>query len=122
MVAPIRELANITHSTTTTANNFCNLKKNMSSNSLKVVFNNDIDIVTDPIGAMFNLNNNFDEVRGRSLDASAHKPRSPSVLLSESKREYHICVQQESNRMDEDEPDNSPGSVKLEYKTQSVIR
>ena len=116
MVAPIRELVNITHSDTTTASN---LKKNMSFNSLKVVFNDNIDIVTDTIGAMFNLNNNFDEVRGHSLDASAHKPRSPSVLLSESEKEYHVRVQQESDRMDEDEPDNFPGSVKLEYKTQS---
>jgi len=89
----------------------------MSCNSLKVVFNNDIDMVTDPIGAMFNLNNNFDEVRGHSLDASAHKPKSPSVLSSESEKEYHVYVQQESDRMNEDEPDNSPGSVKLEYKT-----
>jgi len=119
MVAPIRELVNITHSTTTMANNSCNLKKNMSSNSLKVVFNDDIDMVTNPIGAMFNLNNNFDKVRGHSLDASTHKPRSPSVSSSESKEEYHVRVQQESNRIDEDEPDNSLGSVKLEYKTQS---
>ena len=116
---PIRELANITHSTTTMVNNSCNLKKNMSSNSLKVVFDDDIDMVTDPIVAMFNLNNNFDEVRGHSLNVSAYKPRSPSVSSSESKEEYHICVQQESNRMDEDESDNSPGSVKLEYKTRS---
>jgi len=40
-------------------------------------------------------------------------------LSSESKEEYHTPVQQESDRMDKDEPDNSPGSVKLEYKTQS---
>jgi len=93
MVVPIRELANITHSTTTMANNSYNLKKNMSSNSLKVVFNNDIDMTTNPIGAMFNLNNNFDEVRGRSLDASVYKPRSPSVLSSEGKEEYHVHVQ-----------------------------
>ena len=119
MVAPIRELANITHSTTTMANNSYNLKKNMSSNSLKVVFDDDINMVTNSIGAMFNLNNNFDEVRGRSLDMSTHKPRSPSILSSKSEEEYYVCVQQESNRMDEDKPDNFPGSVKLEYKTQS---
>jgi len=58
-------------------------------------------------------------MRGRSLDTSTHKPRSPSVLLSESKEEYHAHIQRESNRMDEDKPDNSPGSVKLEYKTQN---
>ena len=81
MVAPIRDLGNITQPSDI-----------MSSNSLKVVFDDDIDMVTDPIGAMFNLNNNFDEVRGCSLDVSAHKPRSPSVSLSESEEEYHICV------------------------------
>ena len=107
MVAPIRDLGNITQSSDI-----------MSSNSLKVVFN-DIDMVIDPIGAMFNLNNNFDKVRGCSLDASAHKPRSPSVLSSVSEEEYHVRVQRESDRMDEDKPDNSPGNVKLEYKTQS---
>jgi len=93
MIAPIRELVNITHFTTTIANNSYNLKKNMSSNSLKVVFDDDIDMVTNPIGAMFNLNNNFDEVRGRSLDTSTHKPRSPFVSLSESKEEYHAHIQ-----------------------------
>ena len=107
MVVPIRDLGNITQPSDI-----------MSSNSLKVVFN-DIDMVIDPIGAMFNLNNNFDEVRGRSLDMSAHKPRSPSVLLSKSEEEYHTHIQQESDRMDEDKPDNSPGNVKLKYKTQS---
>ena len=82
MVAPIRDLGNITQPSDI-----------MSSNSLKVVFNDDIDMVTNPIGAMFNLNNNFDEVRGYSLDVSVHKPRSPSVSSSESKEEYHVCVQ-----------------------------
>jgi len=65
----------------------------MSSNFLKVVFDDDIDMVTDPIGAMFKL--------------------------SKSKEEYHTYIQQKSDRMDEDEPDNSSGSIKLEYKTQS---
>ena len=115
MIAPIRELVNTLFPSPLNHQS----KKNMSSNSLKVVFNDDIDMVTNSIGAMFNLNNNFDEVRDRSLNTSAYKPRSPSVSSSESKEEYYTCVQQESNRMDEDEPDNSPGNVKLEYKTQS---
>jgi len=91
----------------------------MSSNSLKLVFEEDIDMVTDPIGAMFNLNNNLDEVRGCSLNASAHRPRSPFILLSENKKEYHVHIQCKSDRMDEDKPVNSPGSVDLEYATQS---
>jgi len=82
MVAPIRDLGNITQPSDI-----------MSSNSLKVVFDDDIDMVTNPIGAMFNLNNNFDEVRGYSLDVSTYKPRSPAVLSSESEEEYHVCVQ-----------------------------
>ena len=86
----------------------------MSSNSLKVVFDEDIDMVTDPIRAMFNLNNNLDEVRGCSLDVSVYKPRSP--LLSKSEEEYHAHIQCESDRMDEDKPDNSLDSVKLKYK------
>jgi len=68
---------------------------------------------------MFNLNNNFDKVRGHFLDTGAYKPRSSSASLSESKEEYHARIQWESNRMNEDKPDNSSGSVKLEYKTQS---
>jgi len=108
MVAPIRDLGNITQSPVT-----------MSSNSLKLVFEEDIDMVTDLIGATLNLNNNLDEVRGHSLDVSAHRPRSPSILLSKNKEKYHVRVQCESDRMDEDEPVNSPGSVDLEYATQS---
>ena len=82
MVAPIRDLRNITQPSDI-----------ISSNFLKVVFDNDIDIVTDPIGAMFNLNNRFDEVRGRSLNMSTYKPRSPFVLSSISEEEYHAGVQ-----------------------------
>ena len=82
MVAPIRDLGNITQPFDI-----------MSSNSLKVVFNDDINIVTNPIGAMFNLNNNFDEVRNHSLNMSTYKPRSPFVLSSISEEEYHARVQ-----------------------------
>ena len=108
MVAPIRDLGNITQSSDI-----------MSSNSLKVVFDDDINMITNPIGAMFNLNNNFDKVRGHSLGTSVHKPRSPSVSSSKSEEEYHICIQWECNKIDEDKPDNSLGNVKLKYKTQS---
>ena len=50
---------------------------------------------------------------------SAHKPRSPSISSSESKKEYHAHVQRNSDRMDKDKLDNSSGSIKLKYKTQS---
>ena len=81
IVAPIRDLGNITQSPDI-----------MSSNSLKLVFKEDIDMVTNPIRAMFNLNNNLDKVRGYSLDASTYRPRSPSILLSENEEEYHVCI------------------------------
>jgi len=91
----------------------------MSFNSLKLVFKEDIDMVTDSIGTMFNLNNNLDEVRDHSLNVSVHRPRFPSISLSKNKKEYYIYVQHESDKMDEDKPINSPGSINLEYATQS---
>ena len=108
MVAPIRELGNITQTPAI-----------MSFNSFNLASEDDIDMVTNPLGTMFNLNNNLDEVRGHSLDASTHRPRSPSLSLSKNEEEYHVCVQHESDRMNEDEPVNSLGSVNLEYVTQS---
>ena len=81
MVVPIRESGNITQ-----------FPAIMSSNSLKLVFKEDIDMVTDPIRAMFNLNNNLDKVRDYSLDVSAHRPRFSSISSSENKEEYHVHV------------------------------
>ena len=100
MVVPIRESGNITQSPAI-----------MSSNSLKLVFKEDIDIVTDPIGAIFNLNNNLDKVRDCSLNVSAHRPRFSFISSSENKEEYYIHVQYKSDRMDKDKPVNSPSSV-----------
>jgi len=93
MVAPIRELANITHYTTTMANNSCNLTPA-----------SDIDMVIDPIDNIFDIGDHFE--RGRSLSLSMPKPRSrsPSISSSKCSEEYHVRVQKESNRMDEDEP------------------
>ena len=91
----------------------------MSFNSFNLASEDDINMVTDPLGTMFDLNNNLDEVRGRSLDASTHRPRSPSLLLSKNEEEYHVCVQRESDRMNKDEPVNSLGNINLEYVTQS---
>ena len=106
MVALIRDLGNITQSPAI-----------MSSNSLNSVSGQDINIVIDPIGTMFDLDNNYDEVRGCSLDMSVHRPKSPSMSLSECDEEYHIHVKYKSNRMVEDEPVNSSGSFSLEYMT-----
>ena len=107
MVVPIRDQGNITHSTTT-----------MSFNFLKLTSGQDINMETNFIEAMFNLDNNLDEMRGHSLDMSIHRPRSSSLLLSKSGKEYHIRVKQNSNRMDEDKPTISSNNFSLEYKTQ----
>ena len=108
MVAPIRELGNFTHSTAI-----------MSQTTSNLVLSQDIDMDIDPVKAMFNLNDNYEEVRGCSLDMSIHRPGSPSPSLSSSEcdEEYHVCVQQESNKMIEDEPVNSSGNFELEYTT-----
>ena len=73
---------------------------------------------TNSIEAMFNLDNNLDEVRGYSLDMSIYRPRSSSLLSSKSGKEYHIRVKQDSNKMDEDEPAIPSSNFSLEYKTQ----
>jgi len=81
MIAPIRELRNITQTPVI-----------MNFNSFNLASEDNIDMVTDPLETMFDLNNNLDEVRGCSLNTSAHRPRSPSLLLSKNKEEYHVCI------------------------------
>ena len=107
MVAPIRDQGNITYSATT-----------MSFNSLKLIPEQDINMDTNPIEAIFNLDNNLKVMRGRSLDMSIHRPRSLLLLLSECEEEYHIQVKRESNRIDEDDPTISSNNFSLEYTTQ----
>ena len=86
----------------------------------RVVATTNIDV--DPVSTMFELDHNDNKVRGRSLDASIHRPRSPSMSLSKCDEEYHICVQRESDKIVEDnndiEPANSIGSIRLKYATQ----
>jgi len=81
MVVSIRKLGNFTHSSTA-----------MSQLSSNLVPSQDIDMAIDPVEAMFNLNNKFNEVRGCSLDLSIHRPRSPSpsLLVSDCDEEYHV--------------------------------
>jgi len=62
----------------------------MSFNSLKLTPGQDINMETNSIEAMFDLDNNLDEVRGHSLNMSIYRPRSPSLSLSKSGKEYHI--------------------------------
>jgi len=77
----------------------------------------DINMDTNAIEVMFDLDNNLDEVRGHSLNMSIHRPRSPSLSSSKCKKEYHIRVKQESNRIDKDISVNSSSNFSLEYVT-----
>ena len=77
----------------------------------------DINMETNSFEAMFDLEHNLDEVRGRSLDMSIHRPRSPSLSSSESREKYHIQVKWESDRMDKDKPAIPSSNLSLEYKT-----
>ena len=91
----------------------------MSQLSSNLVLSQDIDMVFDPVKTMFDLNNNFNKVRDHSLDLSIHRPRSLSSLLSVSEcdKEYHVCIQRESNKMIEDKPIISSNNFELEYIT-----
>jgi len=104
MVAPTRELANITLSPTAIAN----VSNNLTPNS-------DIDMVVNPLDNLYNIGDSFEERRGCSLSLSIHKPRSPSISLSKCSEEYYIHVKRESNRMDENEPVTFISSIKVEY-------
>ena len=107
MVAPIRELVNITHSTTAMAN--------ISNNSTP---NSDINMVINPKDNIFNIGNTFEERRSHSLLFSMHKPRSPSISSSKCSEDYHVHVKRDGNRMNENEPVGSIGSIKVEYISQ----
>jgi len=104
MAVLIRELGNISSSAIV-----------MSSNSSNIDSSQDINMVIDPLENLFDIGDNYDEVRDCSFKMSAHKPRFLSILLSECDKEYHIQVKKESNRMVEDEPVNSIGSICIKY-------
>ena len=71
----------------------------------------DNNMVIDPVKDLFPDN----EIRGHSLALSMYKPRSSSISSSESKEEYHICIQRISNKMDEDDPipENSNNQINV---------
>ena len=107
MVAPTRELANITLSPTAIAN----ISNNLTPNS-------DINIVVNLLDNLYNIDDSFKEGRGCLLSLSIHKPRPLSISSSKCSEEYHIHVKRESNRMDKDEPVTSINSIKVEYALQ----
>ena len=77
--------------------------------------NPDIDMVINPMDNLFDISNSFENERGRSLLLSIYKPKSPSISSSKCSEEYCVCVKRMSDRMDENEPVSSIGSIKLEY-------
>ena len=88
---------------------------NISNNSTP---NSDINMVVNPKDNIFDIGNNFEERRSHSLLFSMYKPRSPSISSSKCSEDYHVHVKRDSNRMDEDEPVGSIGSIKVEYISQ----
>ena len=107
IVAPIRELANITHLTTAIAN----ISNNLTPNS-------DINMVINPEDNIYNIGNSFKKRRGRSLLFSMYKLRSSSIFSSKYSEDYHVHVKRDSDKVDEDDPVSSIGSIKIEYSSQ----
>jgi len=75
----------------------------------------DNNMVVDPLDNFLGIGDKFDEVRGRLLAQSAHRLKSPSMSSSEYNEEYHIFVRRDSDRMEEDKPVTSIGSIQAEY-------
>jgi len=74
------------------------------------VYNNIFDYISDL---------SAEEVRGHSLDTSAHRSRSSLMSSSKDSEDYHVQVQRESNKIVEDKPVASSNSfIQLEYATQ----
>ena len=99
MVVPIREPRNITLLNTT--------KHSKTHNIARIQDNN---IVVNSIKNLFEDN----EIRGHLLALSVYKPRSPSISLSKSKEEYHIRIQRDNGKMDEDD-------LVLQYSNKQVV-
>ena len=91
----------------------------MSQLFSNLVLSQDIDMVFDSVKAMFNLNNNFNEIRDYSLDLSIYRPRLLSLSLSVSKcdEEYHVCIQRESDKIIKDKSIILSNNFELEYMT-----
>jgi len=77
--------------------------------------NSDINMVFDPYDNIYDIGKGSMEDRGHSLSSSIYKLRSPSISSSECSKDYHVCVQRRSDRMDKNKPANSIGSINVEY-------
>jgi len=107
MVVSYREFRNITLFTST----IHSITNNMASS-------NDIDMDINPLDNLFDIGDNFDEMRSHSLALSTYRPRFPLLFSSNCKEEYYIRVKRESDMMDEDDPVTLAGSIQIEYTTQ----
>jgi len=97
---PTIELGNITLSDTTTSSTTHNMTSIL-----------DFDMAVDSGNDLFTDK----KVRGHSLALSTHRLRTPSMSSSKCNEKYHVCVKRHSNRMDEDKPIISVGSIQVEY-------
>ena len=78
----------------------------------------DINMVVNPLDNIFDIGDKFDEVRSHLLVLSAHRFRSPSISSSKCNEEYHIHVKRVCDRMEENKPIASIGSIQVEYASQ----
>ena len=90
----------------------------MANISNNLTPNSDINMVIDPEDNIYNIGNGFEEERGHSLLFSMYKPRSPSISSSECSEDYHVHIKRDSDRIDEDKPVSSIGSIKVEFASQ----
>jgi len=109
IVAPIRDLGNIVFDTHTSYSPITEMALNEDCYMADSVYNEIFKQIS---------NLNVDKMRDHFLDASAYKPRSPSMSSTKDKKEYHIQVKKVSNRMDKDESVVlSNSTIQLEYET-----
>jgi len=92
MVAPIRELGNITSDTFT----LCATMNKMASEKDVVIEGDSFDLFFN------NACDNYDEVHGHSLTHSAHSPRTLSMSLSECEESYAERMERQNDMMNKD--------------------
>ncbi len=107
MVAPIREIGNISSSTSTIYSITPNMAPN---NSLNMIINSNKEF--------FKNNCNFqNEIRDHFLIHSAHRSKTLFMSSSECDEDYTTRVWRESNRIIKDNPIVPSNSSQLEYMT-----
>jgi len=75
-----------------------------------------MNMVINLVDDLFKGNcDNYNEVRGRSLVSSTHRPRTLSLSSNDCDEDYATRVQRESDRIVEDNPVAPTNSLQLEY-------